>query len=779
MASQLFTAGKQIVKEGDPVETIWYIQSGSVLMASEGISFRISKGNMIGLPDVGNESHSYTYTVTEDAQLLPFLSVQSLTPQFFAEHPDHTIHLVNALNVQTREILTQFDRLRKQGNMLYQYLPKLMDSYRTICEANHVIVKDLPEFDTLSPLSLSADVNPLVTQFYVGFQALMKDATMRAYFQKANILPGYLFQAAEMSTQVHSLVPELIDYHQTCASLLCNDSRVDLFELLTSLSYRIGPAVSASSGLNSTLENAIKLMQQESGLGLQGDLVEGRLAEHRTKLDNLVQMGAAPAQEESLVSAAAAAPKATAAAGSPEAAQELANAADLILEFAEMDAKFSTSFKKHVEEYKALEDRDATEQDVTKLRRAITQEFNTLYKKAFLKTLPAKPGDPVEPVPTIIQMFFDYGFVDAELAGIANSNYLYGLVSTYQDSPQDRIHTMYHWLHLIYQGKREPSINEFGDDYEKSVANRIAAKEIDKAQAKVLMSDQHSKVVYELENLFPSATKITNGHLLTFCPLLSEHLMIQTPEEMLLHADTILKTLQKIKDVDYQIFYHDVMVVLDKTENIHDYLHVEILPDIILTPVIGSRGAMWQEASGRNAHTPARFLLPLFTPEDLNKTLYRICAEFRWEICKRIQGSHWNDITDPSLTSLYCDYLQFYRKNSDLSTDAKEKVKLLLSKSKNNYRTAFVSDYMLYVMFEGAGSPRLNKVAREILFIQCPFRKEICDGLESNPLYGDLLHRRKVKIGQRLHQLNNLKVKLENMNIDAEKVDAEIEFLSK
>ncbi|MCR5716269.1 MAG: cyclic nucleotide-binding domain-containing protein, partial [Lachnospiraceae bacterium] len=743
MAAQLFPAGKQIIKAGDRVETIWYIQSGTVLVSAEGISFRISKGNMIGILDLSRDEHTCNYTVEEDAQLVPFLTIQTLTPTFFAAHPDHTIHLVNAINVQAREVLNQFDRLRKQAQILYQYLPKFYETYCTICESHHVIIKELPGLDALAPLKLSEEINPLITQFYVGFQALMKDATLREYFRKANILPGYLYQTAALQDTILGMLPEILDYLRASAALLCNDSKIDLYELLTSLSTRIGPELTASSGLHNTLENAFKLMQQQSGLGLQPDLIAARVEEYQNSLAHLAQLsGTAPADDDA-PAAAVETPKAS----SAEMAKELANATDIILEFAGMDAKFSASFKAHVKAYKDLEERDSTEQDVTKLRRALTAEYNQLYKEAFLKCLPDKPGGTPLPVPTILQMFFNYGFVDAELAGAAASSSLYEMVGTYQDSPQNRIHTMYHWLMMIYQGKREPSINEFGDDFEKSIANQLASKEIDKARSKIMMADQHLKVVYELENLFPSSTKITNGHLLTFCPLLSEHQMIQTPAEMILHADTILNTISKLKSVDYQIFYHDVMKVLSKTDNVHDYLHVEIQPDIILTPVIGSRGAMWQECSGRNVHTPARFLLPLFMPEDLTKVLYQVCAEFRWEICKRIQGSHWNDVTDPSLTSLYCDYMQFYRKNNDLSPEMKEKIKLQLTKSKNNYRTAFVSDYVIYVMYEGAGSPRLNKVAREILFMQCPFKKEICDGLESNPLYSDLLHRRKVKTG--------------------------------
>ena len=67
-----------------------------------------------------------------------------------------------------------------------------------------------------------------------------------------------------------------------------------------------------------------------------------------------------------------------------------------------------------------------------------------------------------------------------------------------------------------------------------------------------------------------------------------------------------------------------------------------------------------------------------------------MCAEFRWEMCKRVQGARWNDVSDPSLTSLFCDYLQFYRKNSDLSPEQKEKIKVTLTKCKQNFKEFFI-----------------------------------------------------------------------------------------
>ena len=116
-------------------------------------------------------------------------------------------------------------------------------------------------------------------------------------------------------------------------------------------------------------------------------------------------------------------------------------------------------------------------------------------------------------------------------------------------------------------------------------------------------------------------------------------------------------------------------------------------------------------------------------------------GRYRWEICRKIQGVHWNDIREKSLTAEYCDYLQFYRKNRELSTEAKEKIKSALLRGRNNYREVFVKDYQNWMKYESKGSYRLNKIAREILITYCPFAKPIREELKGNPMYESALHR--------------------------------------
>ena len=177
-------------------------------------------------------------------------------------------------------------------------------------------------------------------------------------------------------------------------------------------------------------------------------------------------------------------------------------------------------------------------------------------------------------------------------------------------------------------------------------------------------------------------------------------------------------------------------------------------------PNAGVRGIMWQEIEGKVRTTPSRMFISVFHMEDLQNTIIRMTGEFRWELCKRVQGFRWNDITEPSLTSLYCDYVQFYRKNNNLSLEMKEKVKLSLQRCRNSFKEMFVQDYITYILYEGNGSPRLNKVARQILFEFCPLDAEGMERLAKNPTYTELIKQRKVKQEQKLQRYEGLERKL-------------------
>ena len=171
---------------------------------------------------------------------------------------------------------------------------------------------------------------------------------------------------------------------------------------------------------------------------------------------------------------------------------------------------------------------------------------------------------------------------------------------------------------------------------------------------------------------------------------------------------------------------------------------------------------MWQEIQGRVRNTHARFLLPVFDLEDMKDQVLHMCGDYRWEMCKRVQGARWNDVSDPSLTSEFFDYVQFYRKNHELSAEAKERVKLSLQRAKNSYKEMFVMDYMIWVAYESDGSPRLNKVSRGILSKYCPFPAKTRAALSANPTFKEVVEYYDRKQAQKIHRMEVLIQKVKN-----------------
>ncbi|MCR4890992.1 MAG: cyclic nucleotide-binding domain-containing protein, partial [Lachnospiraceae bacterium] len=203
---------------------------------------------------------------------------------------------------------------------------------------------------------------------------------------------------------------------------------------------------------------------------------------------------------------------------------------------------------------------------------------------------------------------------------------------------------------------------------------------------------------------------------------------------------------------------------------------VEVLPIFILMPTVGSRAALWQEIDGKVRTTPGRMIAPLFYFEDLDDCITSLTGSFRWEMCKREQGGRWNDVRDPSLTSKYNDYLQFYRKNRDISPELRERIKQDLQRARNNFRNMFVMDYMLYIKYESTGAQRMNKIARDILFEFCPFARPIRDRMASSPQYGKLIERHNLKTATKLRPLNTIVQKLAGAEEIPSEITEEIKF---
>ncbi|MGN0376844.1 MAG: hypothetical protein ACI4ED_04340 [Suilimivivens sp.] len=435
--------------------------------------------------------------------------------------------------------------------------------------------------------------------------------------------------------------------------------------------------------------------------------------------------------------------------------QELTGSLDKILKYAGCEEGLVNDFKVNIAAYRELKDKNSSQEYAVSLRRKLTGLFYKVYEAAFKASL--RTGS----LPVIIRMLFDFGYVDEELAGMDNAVYLYGLAQSMPTDPERGVYSLYQWLMAIYRGKKETSRNELDMDYREYLHEQKKMGRISKDQEAALLQSNLSRVIFEIQNVFPVVNKLTFGQLSVFCPVFSKHNVFKGLSSQLVTADKVVAEIDKIRSKDFKAFYRGTLFS-DQKNNLNEMVEVEVLPDIILMPNVGGRSITWQEIEGKKRTTPARMMCSVFHTEEFAQSMLHMTGEFRWEMCKRDQGGRWNDLSEPSLTSEYYDYVQFYRKNKELSAETKEKIKAQLIKVRNNYKLMFVTDYILWMRYESEGLPRLNKAARNILFTYCPFPKETRKRLETNPLYKQAIEKFTVQNAKKLHRITLLCKKLEN-----------------
>jgi hypothetical protein len=270
-------------------------------------------------------------------------------------------------------------------------------------------------------------------------------------------------------------------------------------------------------------------------------------------------------------------------------------------------------------------------------------------------------------------------------------------------------------------------------------------------------------VSFEIHNMFVTANKITNGQMASFVPVFNAQDVIRPLDKCLASIQRVQAALDKVTEIDFGCFYRPALIQYPELKIQHFVYNTEIKPYIILMPNFGARGVMWQENEGPRRTTPAHMVISVFHSEELEETIVRMCAQFRWEMCRRIQGVRYMDISEPSLTSEYMNYLQFYKKNGYLSADMKERIKIALQKARNDYKVVFVADYEKYILNEAFGLPRLNKVTREILFRYCTFSQKYRKALAINPQYQQLIERWGITQSAKVHGVDLMAKKVKRM----------------
>ena len=741
MAEFIVKAGEIFTEVGRSINKIWIIKTGKVRVECAGGSYELGSGDVIGVCEVFLEVHFLTYVAMEDtvAYIYPLVSVESVD-SILNSNPDIARIFIRSCIRQITKLMYSYRTEQVRCNAIYDSLKACYNIYINLANYVGIRLERNEKIENLEAYSNHEELDFWLSGYYEGLNRIYASENYKLLIAEPDISVGMLRKGCLDARKSVQLMGDRYQFVKKCLNYYFLEEEGGLFYKLLEVFNRF----LADANIKNNFLNKMNIIVYEAAKFPMNPT--NKLAYKIQECSEAIK-----SLRTNMVSNENLAENST----EPDIREELYESLDTILDFADIAGSERRLFRININKLNSLSDKNAIDDETMALKREITAEFYQIYSEVFFKSLKKE-------ITPAVRMFLYFGYIDENLAGREYTKLLYKLSEELKDNvPEDTgVYTFYDWLLAIYRGDKKPCRNEFDVDFSDYVRELKNTKKITPAEADRMLEDGEAKVCYELDNIFKTANKITFGRVSTFCPVFCEENILKDLKECVVKSGSVRRKLNAVKNVDYSAFYRETLALGDGDIMSREHIHVEKLPDFILMPNAGVRGIMWQEIEGKVRTTPSRMFISILHMEDLQNTIIRMTGEFRWELCKRVQGVRWNDVTDPSLTSLYCDYVQFYRKNNLLSPEMKEKVKLSLQRCRNSFKEMFVQDYITYILYEGNGSPRLNKVARQILFEFCPPDAEGIERLSKNPTYMELIKQMQFKQEQKLQRYEGLERKL-------------------
>lgn len=714
-----------IFEEGDGITEIGLVVKGRVRIHAEGVNLVVGSGNFLGLCDLLDKTYNLTYTADTNLAVysFPVTNLGTAVRGLIKANKDYAPLMVSTLSKYIRELSKILEELEESSGVTGKFIRDAYQRYLEIGKKTGARTTPIRTIEELKELE-EGNVNTELTEYYRACAELPAEV-QKAYFGiSATITIHHILEQVHLIRSLLNNCKKDAQYLKLLANPLVSDAR-SLYSSVVQqavMLQRAGESISETSSLlddvidrTNSLENLLS-KRASIELGVDHEAIE----ETYSNLLNgsAVSAGGGVSGEKAEVDIS-----------------DLAGALDQILAYGGLEEEKEKVLRDNLEAFMALSDKYSTEEEVRNLRRSLIKVYYELYQNVFLKDYQSG-----EETPLVIDLFLRYGLLSELLVSEEIQKELVSLDRSDSGEGVCSVYDMKEWLTLVLDGKKEPSKSEFDMDYDESLRDMRKNGQITQEQQEEMADDLGAKFAYEIQNMFRTNHRILFGQITAFVPFLFTEGCSGSLSRSYLSKDKINASVQRLLNIDYSVFYRESLYG-EEGPFVKEYVQEEVFPDIIAMPVYGSKTVMWQELSGRRRNSKGRFLVPIFIEGDLDSEMTKLFGRFRWELCRTIQGSSWNNIQLKSLTSEYCDFIQFYRKNRELSDDKKEKLKLQIQKCRNNTREVFVLDYENWIRHESRGGLLLSKPVREILATYCPFTKEIREKIGEQPMFRDAMAR--------------------------------------
>lgn len=718
-----------IFEKGDEIEYIAYIQKGSILKDNGIKTYTIDEGNFICYDDLYSGFYSYDYIATENTDIIPIPASSSMElMQVLTNNPTWHKEISYIICRLHKSLYDMYIQLFDMVSDFYAALQDAYGTYVCLCDKHNLNAKEfvLPHDITAYELSGQAFGKNLIV-----LKNLVNEPEKEKALAESSGLK-YLKLQIDIINRVYVAYDNMFFFLKTMIEMFASESPTCLFALVSEFASSVSDDLvnDLLSQMNDSIHSIDERVKNELNYELDIDY-------NRVNFYFMVSESNSSDSERTIEDDTALVDINDHDSSTDATEYEDCDLYDILLQlcnYAGYDKDKYDALNKYVLTFLNMPDKYSKENDVRLFRKSFVEIYYQLYEDVFLKYASSNKKN------VLAKMFLDYGLLDERLVTDIQIQELMNIPPLARNE-YCGIYRMSDWLMKIYKGEAIPSKNEFDQEYSDYVREKKKNEALSQAEERKLLEDNIAKVHYEIQNMLKYNCRLLNGNLLSFYPMLHMDVFERSLESMILTSEAIVEAIDTWKQYDYSVFYRELMYSNPENKVDKEMIQKEIYPIFILFPVVGVNGVMWQDISGKRSNSNGRFFLPALFNGNLSDTMLTLLGRFRWELCKTLQGVSWNNIQVPSLTSEFIDYIQFYKKNKELTADKKEAIKTQLTKCHNNMRDFFVYDYTIWLKHESSGAMRLNKFSRRILATYCPFASTYRNKLSTQPIYEDAMKR--------------------------------------
>lgn len=748
-----YVEGAVIYSENENITSVSLLIKGRVQVQGNGAKYTLYAGSFLGLMDLNYGVHQSTYTAIDEVVVCTFTIEDAKDMiNIILSNKDYHGLAIASLCRQLCDVEKIYQDLRSCSNDLYRCIEEVQTDFLVEVRENRILGYHDNSFKGERIGTSNFEISKNQLAYYKELSQIPIDI-VKDYYSHCTIITKQ--QIVDQLSLIQNLNKECANIANNIIQnfyVLINNKDDSIYIQISKVIIEVQKLKQSPNRLLGILDTVIDkindvdmLMENSTGKRLNID---------RKRMENIYYMllsGKTDQVEE-------------------ERTEDISNESDdeiisftkdslnQILQYSELDISECDKFRTYMNEFLQLNDRQSAEDNIRKLRRSISEVYYRIYEAVFIKAYEQAQ------VPKVIELFLRFGFLDERLLTEQNIIELWKLPENVQNG-FCKVYDLKEWLTLIYENKRIPSKNEFDLDYTEYIRSLRKSSSFTEEEEASYLKDSRKKLHYEISNMFSYNNRIAHGQISIFVPFIYSDAMIHTIKKCYLNADKVNTAISRVRNIDYSIFYREVIHAIEATAVTKTYVMKEVPPELILLPIYGVNGVMWQDISTKRKDTPGRWILPILCESNLDEIITKLCGRYRWELCRSIQGSSWNNIKYKSLTSEYADYIQFYRKNRELSEDRKEKIKNQIQRGKGNTREIFTLDYELWVNSESQGAIRMNKIAREILAVYCPFVKETRERLVLQPLFEEAMERFSRETTKKVKELEGIIRTLQKENV--------------